>query len=415
MLLPNDALIWEQVFFFWEKEYSLSQLNKLNVTYFSPNIIAFLPKTQYNWEKENKLGRKGISVKAFDYSKLADRTWDNEIVSYLTQIHEFKGKQELYIRQKPVELERLVEIAKIQSTEASNRIEGIVTTSARLKQLVEDKTTPRNRDEKEILGYRNALNIVHESHEHISVSPNYILQLHGELLKHTAFSYGGKFKTTANEIAKTLSDGTKEVIFSPLEPYETPDAVMSLCEAYRNELDRGIVDPLILIPCFILDFLCIHPFNDGNGRMSRLLTLLLLYKNGYMVGQYISIEKAIADTKESYYDVLAVADQGWHTDENDPKEFIKYMLGIILSCYREFESRVGFVWQSGAKSTSYDIVKQYTNSKIGTFTKQDALAGCPTLGSSSVEAALKRLVSEGAIKRLGSGRKTHYVRKEEYK
>ncbi len=352
-------------------------------------------------------------MKTFDYSKLADRTWDNEIVSYLTQIHEFKGKQELYIRQKPVELKRLVEIAKIQSTEASNRIEGIVTTSARLKQLVENKTTPRNRDEKEILGYRNTLNIVHESHEHISVSPNYILQLHGELLKHTAFSYGGKFKTTANEIAKTLPDGTKEVIFYPLEPYETPDAVMSLCEAYRNELDKGIVDPLILIPCFILDFLCIHPFNDGNGRMSRLLTLLLLYKNGYMVGQYISIEKAIADTKESYYDVLAAAGQGWHTDENDPKDFIKYMLGIILSCYREFESRVGFAWQSGAKSTSYDIVKQYAHSTIGTFTKQDALAGCPTLGSSSVESALKKLVSEGAIERLGSGRKTHYVRKEE--
>jgi Fic family protein len=210
-----------------------------------------------------------------------------------------------------------------------------------------------------------------------------------------------------------LPDGTKKVIFSPLEPYETLDAVMSLCEAYRNELDKGIVDPLILISCFILDFLCIHPFNDGNGRMSRLLTLLLLYKNGYMVGQYISIEKVIADTKESYYDVLAIADQGWHTDENDPKEFIKYMLGIILSCYREFENRVGVAWQSGAKSTSYDIVKQYANSTIGTFTKQDALAGCPTLGSSSVEAALKKLVNEGAVERLGSGRKTHYVRKEE--
>jgi Fic family protein len=237
-----------------------------------------------------------------------------------------------------------VEIAKVQSTEASNRIEGIVTTSARLKQLVENKTTPRNRDEKEILGYRKALNIVHESHEHIAVLPNYILQLHGELLKYTAFSYGGKFKTTVNEIAKTLPDGTKEVIFLPLEPYETPDAVRSLCEAYRNELDKGIVDPLILITCFILDFLCIHPFNDGNGRMSRLLTLLLLYKNGYMVGQYISIEKAIADTKESYY---------------------------------------------------------------------DALVGCPTLGSSSVEAALKKLVNEGVVERLGSGRKTHYVRKNE--
>lgn len=164
-------------------------------------------------------------MRTFDYSNLADRTWDNEIVSYLTQIHEYKGKQDLYIRQKPVELERLIKIARIQSTEASNRIEGIVTTNARLKQLVANKTTPRNRDEKEILGYQNALNIVHESYEHIAISPNYILQLHGEMLKHTAFSYGGKFKTTANEIVKTLPDGTKEVIFSPLELYETPEAV----------------------------------------------------------------------------------------------------------------------------------------------------------------------------------------------
>lgn len=350
-------------------------------------------------------------MRTFDYSNLADRTWDNEIVSYLAQIHEYKGKQDLYIKQKPVELRRLIEIARIQSTEASNRIEGIVTTNARLKQLVENKTTPRNRDEKEILGYRNVLNIVHESYEHIAINPNYILQLHGEMLKHTAFSYGGKFKTTANEIAKTLPAGTKEVIFSPLEPYETPDAVASLCKAFRNELNKGIVDPLILIPCFILDFLCIHPFNDGNGRMSRLLTLLLLYKTGYTVGQYISIEKAIAETKESYYDTLAIADYGWHEDKNDPKEFIKYMLGVILSCYREFENRVGFAWQTGAKSTSYDIVKQYVHSKIGTFTKQDALIACPSFGSSSVEAALKKLVSDGTIERLGAGRKTHYVRK----
>lgn len=351
-------------------------------------------------------------MKVFDYSILSDRTWDNEIVSYLAQIHEYKGKQELYIRQKPVELERLIEIARIQSTEASNRIEGIITTNTRLRQLVENKTTPRNRDEKEILGYRNTLNIVHENYEHIAITPNYILQLHGEMLKHTAFSYAGKFKTTANEIAKTLPDGTKEVIFTPLEPYETPDAVASLCESFKNELNKGIVDPLILIPCFILDFLCIHPFNDGNGRMSRLLTLLLLYKSGYMVGQYISIEKAIAETKESYYDTLAIADFGWLDGKNDPKEFIKYMLGIILSCYREFENRVGFAWQTGAKSTSYDIVKQYAQTKIGTFTKQDALIACPSLGSSSVEAALKKLVSDGTIERLGSGRKTHYVRKD---
>jgi Fic family protein len=352
-------------------------------------------------------------MREFDYDKLISRTWDNEILSYVSKIHEFKGRQELYIRQKPVELERLIEIAKIQSTEASNQIEGIVTTKSRLKQIMENKTTPRNRDEKEILGYRNVLNLVHENHDYISVTPNYILQLHGELLKYTSFSYGGKFKTTPNEIAKTFPDGTREVIFKPLEPYETPDAVAAICNQYQTAIAAEIVDPLILIPCFILDFLCIHPFNDGNGRMSRLLTLLLLYKNGYMVGKYISIEKAIADTKESYYDALAISDQDWIHGTNDPKEFIKYMLGIILSCYREFETRIRVAWDNGAKSTSYDIVKQYALSRIGTFTKSDALSGCPTLGSSSVESALKKLVGEGVIKRLGAGRKTHYVRNDE--
>ena len=207
-----------------------------------------------------------------------------------------------------------------------------------------------------------------------------------------------------------ITKGTKEVIFKPLEPYETPDAVAAICEQYQSALAAEIIDPLILIPCFVLDFLCIHPFNDGNGRMSRLLTLLLLYKNGYMVGKYISIEKAIADTKESYYDALAVSDQDWIHGTNDPKEFIKYMLGIILSCYREFETRIRVAWDNGSKSTSYDIVKQYALSRIGTFTKQDVLSGCPSLGSSSVEAALKKMVDEGVLKRIGAGRKTHYAR-----
>ena len=350
-------------------------------------------------------------MRNFDYSTLMNRTWDNEILSYVAQIHEYKGRQELYIKQKPVELYRLIEVAKIQSTEASNRIEGIVTTSARLKQIMEDKTAPRNRDEKEILGYRNALNIIHENHDYISVNPNYILQLHGELLKYTAFSYGGVFKTTPNEIAKTFSDGNREIIFKPLDPYETPDAVERLCAEYQQAIEKGVVDALILIPCFILDFLCIHPFNDGNGRMSRLLTLLLLYKSGYMVGKYVSIEKEIADTKECYYEALALADRDWIHEKNDPKAFIKYMLGIILSCYREFESRIRVARDSGVKSTSYDIVKEYAVNKLGTFTKMDALTGCPSLGSSSVEAALKRLVSEGIIEKIGAGRKTHYVRK----
>lgn len=350
-------------------------------------------------------------MKRFDYSKFRERTWDNEILAYVAQIHEYKGKQELYLRQRPVELNRLIEIAKIQSTESSNRIEGIVTTDARLRQLVENKTTPRNRNEEEILGYRNALNIVHENYEAIPVQSNYILQLHGEMLKHTAFSYAGKYKTTPNEIDMVLENGEKVVLCKPLEPYETPDAVECLCAEYNNAILEGIVDPLIIIPTFILDFLCIHPFNDGNGRMSRLLTLLLLYRCGYKVGQYISIEKAIADTKETYYEVLQQADQNWYEGENDPKPFIRYMLGIILSCYREFESRITIAAKTGRKSTAYDIVKTYTENTLGKFSKQDALIACPSLGSSSVESALKRLVEEGTIIRTGAGRKTMYMRK----
>lgn len=349
-------------------------------------------------------------MREFDYSKFKERTWDNEIMAYIAQIHEFKGKQDLFLRQKPVELNRLVEIAKIQSTESSNQIEGIITTNSRLKQLVENKTTPRNRDEQEILGYRNALNIIHESYEAIPVRSSYILQLHGELLKHTAFSYGGKFKTTPNEIDMVLENEEKIVLFKPLEPYETPSAVERLCEEYNKAFGEGIVDSLILIPNFILDFLCIHPFNDGNGRMSRLLTLLLLYRAGYIVGQYISIEKAIADTKETYYEVLQQADRGWHSGENDPKPFIKYMLGIILSCYREFESRVSLAAKTGKKSSAYDIVKSFTENTLGKFSKQDALLSCPSLGSSSVESALKKLVEEGAIIKTGAGRKTMYMR-----
>lgn len=351
-------------------------------------------------------------MRQFDYLRLAERTWDNEILSYISKIHEYKGRQELFLRQKPLELKRLIDIAKVQSTEASNQIEGIVTTNARLKQLVADKTTPRNRAEEEILGYRNVLGLVHENYDSIPIRSNYILQMHRDLLKYTNYSFGGRFKTTSNEIDMILENGEKVILFRPLEPYETPDAVNTICDSFNMALSREVVDELILIPCFILDFLCIHPFNDGNGRMSRLLTLLLLYRSGYLVGQYVSIEKAIAETKEAYYAALQQADQGWHEGKNDPKPFIKYMLGIILSCYRDFEKRISTVHDAGTKSTSYDIVKVYIQERIGKFSKQDVLAGCPSLGSSSVESALKKLVEEGTLVRLGAGRKTLYVRAE---
>ena len=373
--------------------------------------MFFLPKSVYNWEKEYSLWEEK-EMRNFDYSHLKDRTWDNEILSYVAKIHEFKGKQELYFRQKTVELERLVEIAKVQSTESSNRIEGIVTTSSRLQQLVEDKTTPRNRDEKEILGYRNVLNLIHENYQYIPLKSNYILQLHRDLLQYTELSYGGKYKTSPNEIDAVLPNGEKRILFKPLESYETPDAIKQICSSYQQALDHEIVDSLILIPCVILDFLCVHPFNDGNGRMSRLLTLLLLYCNDYVVGKYISIEKEIANTKEAYYQALAQADLGWHEGTNDPEQFIKYMLGIILKCYREFDERLTISEKSGKRSNSYDIVKTYVNSTIGTFTKRDAMENCPSLGSSSVESALKKLVEDGSIIRKGRGRASHYIRKD---
>ena len=349
-------------------------------------------------------------MRKFNYKNLAEKCWDNDILLLCSRIHESKGRQELFVRQKPAQLERLVEISKIQSTEASNRIEGIVTTSTRIKKLFEEKTTPKNRDEKEILGYRDVLNTIHESHDYIDVSPNHILQLHRDLLKHAGITYGGSFKSVQNYIKETKPDGTEVIRFMPLAPYETPGAVEAICRSFVETAALEIVDPLILIPAFICDFLCIHPFNDGNGRMSRLLTLLLLYKCGYEVGKYISIEKQIEKTKDVYYDVLQKIDYGWHEEENDVTPFIKYNLKMILASYIEFEERVGVMDNSGLKSSAYDIVKAYADNKLGKFTSADVLANCPTVGRTSVFNALKKLTEEGYIQKHGERRHTFYVK-----
>ena len=351
-------------------------------------------------------------MRSFNYTKLGNKAWNTDILNLVAKIHEYKGKQALFIRQKPVELNRLVEIAKIQSTEASNKIEGIITTSSRMKQLFQEKTTPRNRDEDEIMGYRDVLNTIHDSNEFIPIRPSYILQLHRDLLKRAGLSYGGHFKNVQNYINETNQDGTIVTRFTPIAPYETPEAMEKLCNAYEEAISNEKIDSLILIPTFICDFLCIHPFNDGNGRMSRLLTLLLLYKNGYYVGKYISIEKQIEKTKDLYYDMLEKADAGWHEGKNDPTPFIKYMLQVILACYIEFEDRVGLMTESKNSSTAYDIVKKYAEEKIGKFTGAEVITHCPSIGRSSALAALKKLTDEGFIIRKGSGRSTFYVRSD---
>jgi Fic family protein len=346
-------------------------------------------------------------MRNFDYSNYQGKSWDVEIVNYLSAIHEARGKQTLFLRQKEETLNRLVEIAKIQSTEASNAIEGICTTETRLKQLISEKTTPRNRDEKEILGYRDALNVVHESFEYIPITPNYILQLHKIMFSHTDSSFGGQFKNVQNCISATDAQGNRFILFTPLAPYETPTAIQALCDSYNMAIGEGIVDPLLLIPVFIHDFLCIHPFIDGNGRMSRLLTTLLLYRSGYYVGRYISLEAKIAKNKDFYYVALQQSQTGWHEGDDDPTPFIKYMLGTIISAYRDFEERVELV---DKKLPSIDIVRSSIRQKIGKFKKTDVLELCPSLSATSVERSLKALCHSGEISKHGSGKSTYYLR-----
>ena len=343
--------------------------------------------------------------KIFDYSKLVDRKFDKEIINYIGLIHEFKGRQELFLNQRKDDLDKLIEISKIQSTEASNEIEGIITTNQRLKELMADKTTPKNRSEKEIQGYRYALNIVHESFEYIPIRSNAILQLHKEMYQFLDVRFGGRFKDTPNEIDAVYPDGRKVVLFKPLEPYETPDAIEAICDEYNKAINKYNVDPLIVIPVFIHDFLCIHPFNDGNGRMSRLLTTLLLYRSGYVIGKYISLEKKIQISKSDYYDALQQSSTGWIESTNDDTPFIKYLLSTILAAYRDFEERVDVV---GHKMSALEMVEKAVKSKLGKFTKSDIMELCPEIGRGSVEQSLKVLCDKGIIKKEGSGRATFY-------
>ena len=344
-------------------------------------------------------------MKNFDYSLLRTKTFDREVINYIGLIHEFKGRQQLYLEQKPQELETLVEIAKIQSTESSNAIEGIATTKARLKSLMADKTTPRDRGEKEIKGYRHVLNVIHENFDYVPIRKNYILQLHKMLYQFTEERFGGRFKDTPNEIDMVYPDGRAVLLFKPLEPFETPYAVERICEEYDKAINTYGIDPLIAIPVFILDFLCIHPFNDGNGRMSRLLTTLLLYKSGFVIGRYISLEKKIEITKDEYYVALQESSQNWHEEKNDDTAFIKYILGTIVAAYRDFEERVNML---GKKVSARDMVEKAIRSKIGKFTKNDIMELCPEIGRGSVENSLKALCEEGIIKKEGQGRATFY-------
>lgn len=346
-------------------------------------------------------------MRTFNYSAIREQKWDSDILGLVAAIYKEAGKQELYLKQRPEELEKLVEIAKVQSTEASNAIEGIVTTNTRIRQLVEEKTMPRNRDEQEIAGYRDVLATIHESFDYIPPKASMILQLHRDLYKFSGASYGGHYKTADNVIAETDTQGNKSIRFQPLPAWETPEAVDSLCRAYEEAVGKGDMDPLLLIPMFILDFLCIHPFNDGNVRMSRLLTLLLLYRAGYIVGKYISIEKLIEESKETYYETFQQSSQGWHEGTSDYAPFVRYTLGVVAAAYRDFSARVQVLAVSSMSKP--DRIREIIKGTLGKVTKAEIIQQCPDISKITIQRTLADLQKSGEILKLSGGRYTAYI------
>ena len=348
-------------------------------------------------------------MRDYNYREKRYKLLTPEIVKKLTLIHEYKGEQRLFIEAHKDELNELVEVAKVQSTEASNKIEGISTADDRLKNLVQAKTTPRNRDESEIAGYRDVLNTIHENYEYIPINTSYLLQLHRDLYKFLGNVDGGIFKISDNIIKEKDVEGNEKIRFKPVAAWETPVSIDELCKSFSEAKDE--VEPLLLDMMFILDFLCIHPFNDGNGRMSRLLTLLLLYQSGFIVGKYISIEKIIEESKETYYEALQDSSINWHENENDYKPFVNYMLGVIVNAYKEFEARVKLLTDPNLSKA--DRIREIIKNHIGTITKAELMAMNQDISDTTIQRALADLLKNGEIEKIGGGRYTKYVWKVE--
>ena len=346
-------------------------------------------------------------MEQFDYERALPDLMTPAVVQELGDVREHRGKQALYVATKPDALERLCEIAKIQSTSASNRIENISTSDKRLRDLMEQKTEPKNRDEREIAGYRYVLDMIHASHDDIPVTPNVILQLHRDLYRFQDVSFAGRWKDSDNVIAERDADGQMVARFRPTSAAGTPAAVGRLCDAYAAELERGTYDPLIASLLFAFDFVCIHPFTDGNGRMSRLLTLLLLYRSGYTVGKYVSVEAEIEKTKETYYEALAASSPGWEKGKNDYLPYLTYMLGVVVSCYKTLDERYAMLSSSG---TNEDILRTYFDSLVGKASKREIVEANPAMSQRTIERLLQKMQAEGYIEKVGAARATCYRR-----
>ena len=347
-------------------------------------------------------------MRTFDYEKRPEKLITPEIVKIITKIHECKGREALFMEANIDELKSLLELAMIQSTGSSNKIEGIYTSDKRLREIVNKKTEPQNRSEQEIAGYREVLTTIHESYEYIAPNPNNILQLHRDLYSYSTGLSGGNYKNSGNIISEIGLGGEEIVRFIPVAAFQTKEAMEQLCKQFQEAWELNYIDKLLLIPMFILDFLCIHPFNDGNGRMSRLLALLLYYRAGYLVGKYISFEMLIEKTKETYYEALQESSFNWHEEQNNYEPFLKYYLGIMLKAHNKFESRVELLRDK--KLSKPDRIKAIIDLSVGKITKKEIMENCPDISLVTVERTLTVLVKSGYIRKVGGGPTTAYAK-----
>ncbi len=346
-------------------------------------------------------------MKSFKKEYVDNLRFTPEILSTLIVIGEYKGKEELYSKQSPDALEKLLESAIIQSTESSSRIEGITAPHKRVQMIVKANATPRNRSEQEIAGYRDVLSLIHQSHEDIPLSENVVLQFHSMLYRYTIIR-SGFWKKMDNEIVDIRADGTKTIRFKPVPAKDTPHYMKQLITSYNRYLEKETYDPLIFIPLFVFDFLCIHPFSDGNGRIARLLTLLLLYKAGYKVGKYISLERIIEESKETYYDTLSFSSRRWHEGKHDIFPWLDYFSGTLVAAYKEFESRLGRFKGKGSKT---EQVKSAIEKFIKPFSVNDIEKACPNVSRDMIRKILRELRDSGLIKSTSMGRGAEWVKK----
>jgi Fic family protein len=307
-------------------------------------------------------------------------------------------------------LQKLVAIARVQSTEASNAIENIHAPPERIEALLKENTAPENRSEAEIAGYRDVLDLIHSNSTNIPLSLNVELQFHRDLYRYTAVRHAGDFKSASNEVTETRPDGTTVVRFKPVDPGDTRLAMEELHERFDEAMARGEHHPLLLLAAYVFDFLMIHPFQDGNGRMARLLTLLRLYHDGYQVGRYISLERLINDSRETYYDSLGSSTGGWHESQHDIWPWARYLLGILIAAYKEFEGRLELVGHRGAKT---EAIKQFIRSSLAEeFTLDDIRKATPAVSDAQIRKVLGELktADSPAVERVSSGRYARWRR-----